>query len=158
MELTMPRFEPDPSKVSATIDILDKDDYEFIIGTAKSFAAMNDNGSVKNHGVRYPIEVAEGTSKGKKQFQTCYQHTPGSEAFSKQFLMAAYGYDVTPAGEKEFDRDFAGKDWSYDTDSGSVGEVWRGIEGKRVIGSADIGTNKNTGDPMQQFKAWRPLK
>jgi hypothetical protein len=153
----MPRFEPDPSKVSATIDILEKDDYEFIIGDPKAFQKVDGQGTITNYGVRYPVTVAEGTSKGKKQFQTCYQHTEGAQGFSKQFIMAAYGYPVTPAGEKDFDNDFAGKDWSFDTDTGACGEVWRGIAGKRVIGSADVVPNNRTGDPMQQFNSWRSI-
>ncbi len=154
----MPRFEPDPSKVSATIDILDKDDYELIIGEPKAFASKNEDGTIRNHGVRFGVTVAEGPSKDKKQFNTCYQHTPGSEGFSKQFVMAAYGYDVTPSGEREFDRDFAGKDWGYDTDTGTCGEVWQGMANRRVVGSADIGTNPTTKEPTQQWKGWRPLK
>ena len=154
----MPRFEPDPSKISATIAILEKDEYEFLVGEPKSFEKKNADGTIANYGIRYPLTVMEGPRKGAKQFQTCYQHTEGSEAFSKRFVMACLGYDGTPDGEKAFDSAYAGRDWSFNTDDGSCGEVWRECANKRVFGAADVGVNNKTKEPMQQFTGWRALQ
>lgn len=154
----MPRFEPDPSKVSATIAILEKGDYEFSVGEPKAFAKKNPDGTIANYGVRFPVTVMEGPRKGAKQFQACYQHTEGSEAFSKRFVMACLGYENTQEDEKRFDADYAGRDWSFDTDSGACGEVWRECANRRVIGTADVMPNKNNpNELMQQFTGWRVL-
>jgi hypothetical protein len=90
--------------------------------------------------------------------QSCFMHTEGSQAFSKQFLMAAYGYKRNESDEQRFNSDFADKDWSYDPDSGDVGEVWREATGKRAIVEANVGKNNRTGEPMQQLNGWRPVE
>lgn len=153
----MPRFEPDPSKVSATIEIFDKDDYEFVFGEPKAFYSKNAQTDKETYGIRFPLTIAEGPRKGGRTILTLYQHNDGSASMSKQVVMAVLGYKNSPADEKRFDGETAGQDWSFDTDTGACGEMWRKMSGKRAICSLDIGTNPNSGEPSQTFKKWRPI-
>src|SRR5256885_4554624 len=99
----MPRYEADPSKVTATLDVLEKGDYEFVIGEPRAFfGASKTEGKSDNYGVRYPVKVAEGAMKGKRQLINCYIHTEDSLAYSKQLLMAALGFPLNSEGEKAF--------------------------------------------------------
>lgn len=152
----MPRYEYDPSQASATIEIFPKDDYEFIVGTPKAFAKVEDN-VVKNFGVRFPLTIAEGQFRTKKTVMTCYLHNDGSQSMTKRFQMACLGYGSSPSEEKRFDAEQVGKDWAINTDSGEVGEAWRAMAGVRITGSLDVGKNNRTDEPQQNFKSWRPL-
>ena len=152
----MPRFNPDPSKVSATIEVLEKGDYELSIGEPRTFFRQNSKGD-DSYGVRYQLTVAEGPKKGTKIFYSCYQQSEGAQSMTKQFFMAILGYDRKPSEEKRFDADTAGQDWTFDTDSGMMGDMWRFIAGKRVICSMDVGINNQTGEQQQKFNKWRPL-
>jgi len=151
----MPRYEADPSKVTATFEVLEKGDYEFAFGEPKAFLRTGDKGD--NYGVRYPVKVAEGPFTGKRQIVTCYIHTDDALAFSKQTLMAALGFDVNSEGEKAFNAKYAGSDWSIDTDTGACGDVWREVIGKHAVATADVGANPKDGTPTQQFKKWRKV-
>lgn len=155
----MPVYNSDPSKVVANFEILPKDDYEFIIGSPKAFDKKEtDNTTVKNYGVRVSVTVASGPMQGKKgQPVNLYQHNDGSLAFSKQFQMAALGYDKGRNEEIRFDNDYKGKDWSFDTDTGACGDAWNELTGKRIIGTLDIGVNPTTGDPQQVVNGWRKI-
>lgn len=151
----MPIFKPDPSKVSASIEILEKDDYEFTIGEPRAFFRKNRN-QQDSYGIRFPLTVAEGRKKGTKIFISLYQQSEGAQSMAKQFMIAAYGFPSTREGEKAFDAQFAGSDWGFDTDVGACGEAWKGPVGKRIIGSLDVGISE-TGEQQQQFKKWRAL-
>jgi len=159
----MPRYEPDLSKISATFELFSKGEYEFGVGEPKGFeqtTKTGKNAGQQSIGVRYPIVLGEETNghkKGSKNSINCYIHNDGSMGFSKQFLMACLGYAINNAGERQFDEDFRGRDWSVDTETGAVGDVWREATGKRVIITADLGTNPTTGEPSNQFGKYRAV-
>lgn len=152
----MPIYNNDPSKVVATFEVLPKDDYEFIIGEPKAFEKTGDKGV--NYGVRFPLTVATGPMEGKKGSPvSCYQHTEGAQQYSKGFLMAAAGFGKGRAEEQRFDSEAAGKDWSFDTESGQCGDAWRELTGKRVVGIYDIELNPQTGEQQQKVVGFRKL-
>ena len=153
----MPRFNIDPSKVSATIEVFEKGDYEFaIIGEPKTFMRKNRKGD-DSFGVRYQLEIkSDGPANGKKLLVSCYQQSEGAQSMTKQFFMAVLGYQRKASEEQRFNNDFAGADWSFDTDSGMVGDMWRTIIGKRVACSLDVGIS-DSGEQQQVFKQWRAL-
>lgn len=159
----MSRYEPDLSKVQATFEFFSKGQYEFAIGEPKSFEQTTKTGAragEQSIGVRYPISLAEDTNghkKGARNTINCYIHSDGAMSFSKQFLMAALGYKVNSAGEKQFDEDTRGRDWSIDPETGACGDVWREATGKHIMITADIGTNPSTGEPNNQFGKYQPL-
>lgn len=151
----MPKYEFDPSKVSASIEIFPKDTYEFIVGEPKSFKGQNKQGK-DNYGVRYPLVIAEGDFKNKKTVVTLYMHSEGAQSMSKQFLMAALGYKNSQEAEQQFNEDMRGEDWSFDPEAGTVGEVWRRAAGKRMLGSLDVKKKEDSDDMQQDFKKWMP--
>ena len=158
-----PRYEPDLTKISATFELFSKGEYEFLVGEPKGFeqtTKTGKNAGQQSIGVRYPIVLGEETNghkAGSKNSINCYIHNDGSMGFSKQFLMACLGYPITNAGERKFDEDFRGQDWSVDADTGAVGDVWRQATGKRVRITADLGTNPTTGEPSNQFGKYQPI-
>lgn len=152
----MPRFVSDPTKDTAGFPILPKGDYEVRIGEPKPFYGEGNNGV--NHGVAYllTVEKADDPSLvGSKIYQRCYQHSQGAKDFCKSFIIAAAGYNANE--ERTFNEAANGADWSYDTDSGEVGEAWRLLSGKTVIVSLSIGKNKQTQADQQNIDGWRPL-
>lgn len=151
----MPRFENDPTKVSASLEVLPKDMYEFIIGEPKSFHRINAAGN-PSYGIRFNLTVADGAAKGKKILFNTYQQSEGAQAIGKQFVMAALGYGKGRAEEVRFDTDFAGKDWSFDTDTGACGDAWREVVGKRVVGNLEVKIDNN-GNEQQDYKGWLPF-
>lgn len=154
----MPIYNNDPSKVVATFEVLPKDDYEMIVGEPKAFFKPGSDGKADNYGVRFPVTVASGPMEGKKgQPVNCYQHTDGAQQYSKGFQMAAAGFGKGRAEEQRFDAEAAGKDWSFDTDSGQCGDAWREFTGKRVIAIYDIELNKDTGEQQQKVVGYRKL-
>lgn len=150
----MPRYESNPSAVQSSIEVLPKDDYEFVVGEPKAFERTGAKGV--NYGVRYGLTVGSGDYNGKRTVVTLYEHTEGAQSMAKRFKMAALGYAGGRAEEKRFDAEWGGKDWSFDTDSGSVGDAWRELVGQRVVGSLDVRMDDN-GNENQDFKGWRPL-
>lgn len=155
----MPVFNNDPSKVSAGFTVLPKDDYELIIGSPKAFFKTGQNGKADNYGVRFPLTVASGPYQGKKSVPAnLYEHTEDAQSFGKQFKMAALGYGKGREEEERFDKDQAGKDWSFDTDSGACGDAWNEMTGKRVVGSYDIQiATDGSGNEQQKVLGWNKL-
>lgn len=157
----MPRYDFNPEAVSAVIEVLPKGDYEFIVGEPKSFLRQNQKGN-DSYGIRFPLVLAEdanGKRKGTRIFFNTYQQSEGAQAIAKQFLMAVHGYNRNEDGEKQFNAEFAGKDWGFDTDKGTVGDAWMSVKGKRVKGSLDVGINEQNNQQQQQFNAgcWAPI-
>lgn len=156
-----PRFEFDPTNEVASIPVLPKDDYEFQIGEPSTFMRKNNKGD-DSFGIRYPLTVMEGPQKGKRIFLSTYYQSDGGRSMAKQFKMAAYGYQRGQEGERQFDADMQGADWSFNTDDRSIGDAYREMTGKRVRGSLDVQPAKDadgnpTGEQNQNFKAWFPL-
>lgn len=152
----MPRYEGDPTRASATFEVFPKGDYEFTIGEPKAFERTNAQGKL-TYGIRYTLTVQnEGPFKGKPFPQTLYKHVETAEGINKRFVMAALGYALTKPDEKRFDTDYAGKDWSFDTDTGACGDAWRELTGRRIVGSFDVKLG-NDQTEQQDVKGWRPL-
>src|SRR3982751_862294 len=149
-----PRFEFDPSTVAASIETFPKGEYEVIVGEPKTFVRQAGEDKHDSFGIRYSLVIKQPDEyDGKRTVFSTYYQSEGSQAMAKQFMMAVLGYGKGKPEEERFDRDVRGKDWSIDFESGTVGEMYRELTGKRVIGSFDITKNANTGDPMQQFKS-----
>lgn len=149
-----PRFENSPANVVATMEVFPKDDYLFGIGEPKPFFRQNSKGQ-DSYGIRLSLVVKEGAYEKKRTVVSLYEHSEGAQMMGKQFKMAALGYGKGRAEEQRFDAEWGTKDWSFDTDSGAVGDGWRELTGKLIIGSLDVGINENSGDEQQQFKGWR---
>lgn len=157
-----PRFESDLTGVTSALVVLKPGDYEFKVGDPKSFKRQAGEDKHDSIGIRYPLQVAEVVegdvnAKGKKILYSLYLHSDGAKTFAKQFVMACLGFENKEASEEKFNDVVRGKDWSYDPETQSVGEVWASLRGTRVIGTVDIGVNNKDGTPMQQFKGFRPL-
>ena len=157
----MPRYDFSPDAVSASIEILQKGEYEFIIGEPKSFMRKNRKGE-DSYGIRFPLVIAEDTNghkKGTRIFFNTYQQSEGAQAIAKQFLMAACGFKRNQEQEQEFNRSMEGKDFGFNTDDGSVGDGWMEVKGKRVKGDLDVGINEENQQQVQDFKAgcWSPI-
>ncbi|MBA2706039.1 MAG: hypothetical protein H0U60_19550 [Blastocatellia bacterium] len=157
--MTGGRYEFNPSAVTASIEVFPKGEYEFQVGEPKAFAKEGDDeGKGGNFGVRFPIVIkAPGQYEGKRTVSSIYFHSEGGRSFAKQFMMAVMGYGKGETEEKRFDADMTGKDWSANYEGGDVGQAYREMTGMRVIGQLDITKNNRTGEPMQQFKSWRPI-
>lgn len=151
----MPKYNYDPSKTTAAIEVFPADDYEFIIGEPKTFLRKNTKDE-DSYGVMFPLQVAEGELKGKRTIYSCYLHSEGGQTFTKQFQLAVYGYKRDAAGEREFNSKFGDADWTFDPESSHLGDAWRKMAGSRVIGALTVGKNNKTDEPQQQFKSWRP--
>lgn len=161
----MPPFRPDPTKVAAGLPVYDKGEYEIELGDPKPFlreTATGKNAGNINHGVMFRCIITEGPQKGKPYIHNCMMHTPESEGFSKQFQMAAYGYDKKD--EEKFNTEVgAVKDWSYDPkpDDGSdptCGDGWRDMKGKRLLISLNKRPNtQNPGQEQQSVDGMRPV-
>lgn len=150
-----PRFDNDPTKVQASFEVLPKDTYEFQVGEPKSFFRQNNKGN-DSYGIRFPLVVMSDNAKGKRVVFNTYQQSEGAQAMAKQFVMAVLGYGKGKTEEKRFDAEYAGKDWSFDTDTNAVGDMWRSVTGQRVVGDLDTQIS-DTGDEQQKFVQWRPI-
>lgn len=154
----MPRYEPDPSKVSATIVVLPKDRYEFIVGEPKAYERTTKKNSLQQYGVMFPLTVAEGPLKDKKIFFNGGQDNDIAQSVTKQFCMAAMGFSLNEQGEADFNHKYNHDDWSYNTDDKSVGEFWKKLKGKRVNCDVDITmADDGSGTQYQKFVKWHPL-
>lgn len=156
----MPRYEADPSKVTTSITILPKDGYEFVLGRPKAFERTAKAGH-QSYGVRIPVTVVGGPQNGKRTIISLYLHSEGAQQMAKRFQMAVAGYPVNEKNEKLYDADIAGKDWSYDTGDGSVGEAWLEFEGKHVFCDVDVSTredDKGAEVEQQDWGTWAPIE
>lgn len=153
----MPRYEFDPSKAQATIEVFPKDRYHFVVGKPKAFLKKDEKGNVKNYGIRFQLTVDEGEFRGKNTIFSAYLHNDGSQSMTKRFQMACLGYGNKPEDEKRFDAEQAGKDWAFDPDTGACGEAWAAFGGCHVYGNVDVGKNTNDDSPQQNFKSWQPM-
>lgn len=150
----MPRYEASPAAVTASLEVFPKDDYLFIVGEPKTFARVNSKGN-DSFGVRVSLTIRDGQYEGKRAIHSLYFQSEGAQSMAKQFQMAVLGYGKGRAEEQRFNADWGAADWSFDTDSGTVGDAWRELVGKLVTGSLDV-TISEQGDEQQQFKGWRP--
>lgn len=153
----MPTFNFDPNKAQVSFDVLPKGEYEFTIGEPKPFFRQNSKGE-DSYGIRFAMKcVTPGLESKRVQPYSCYMQSEGGQSFTKQFLMAALGYEKGPKEEQRFNEDMGGKDWSFDPESGSVGSAYSGAQGSRIIGIVDVSIDKDTGAEQQQWKGWRSI-
>lgn len=155
----MPRFTADPSKMSAGFSVLEtEDDVELIVGEPKPFQRDDKDGKTGGYGVGFSLRVADGKQKGKSTYYNGGMDNEIGQGFTKQFLMACYGFVNNTKSEEEFNTAMAAKDWSYDTTTGEVGEIWKECKGQRVIVNLGQTTGKVADGAMfQTFKKWRPI-
>ena len=143
----MPQYGFNPAAVDAGFPVYPKGQYEMIIGDPKPFLGKAiEAGSTKtqNYGVRYALIIAEGEKKGKKAIMNCYMHVEASQGFAKQFLMAAAGFNPKDQdAEARYNEESGAKDWTYDPDTGRVGEAWLELRGKRILIDLDVTMDKD---------------
>lgn len=165
----MPRYGTDtkPSAVSVSnFIILSPGEYELVLKTQKPFVEDNKKNKdefgnpTKNYGVRLFLQVATpGEFHEKSVSFTCFEHSEGGQSISKRLKMAFYGFNpANKDDEKKFNELADTLDWSYDTDSGELGDGWKNMSGKRVL--AIVSTKPNANNPLenqQDWKAWLPL-
>lgn len=165
----MPRYEHDPSTVSASLFVFPKDEYEFKVGRPRAFERTAAKGH-QSYGVRFPLTCTQGQYAGKKSVFSIYLHSDGAAGMGKRFEIAAAGYDVNDANEARYNDESKGKDFSYDTDNGEVGSGWLEFEGTSVMCDVETTPQKNdkgedvvdprTGDKVMQqvWGTWRPIE
>lgn len=153
----MPRFQHSPAAVTANFSVLPKGPYTLKIGEPKTFFKDNAaNAKENSYGIRFGLSVVSPAEQKmlKPAPMNCYQHNEGSQAASKAFLIAAYGFKNNEEGEKAFNIATQDLDWSFDTDTGEVGEGWKKIAGQAINCDADI--TMYEGNPQNKLK-WNPL-
>jgi hypothetical protein len=155
----MPTFTPNASKITALMTVLPKDDYEFIVGQPKPYSRTytDKEGNVQPLvGVGYPLRVAEGTHKDERLYFNAGTENDISMSGSKRFLMACLGFKLDAEGEQAFNEKYSDDAiWTFDPDSGAVGDIWREVVGKRVVCGVDIRTTEK--GTFQSFKSWRSI-
>lgn len=150
------RYNFDPNAVAATMTVFEKGEYTFKLTSVKSFLGKEKEGKETSYGVRVTAECqTPGAYLGKKAIFNLYMHNEGSQSVSKQVLMAAYGYEKNPEAEAQFNSDFTVKDWSFNPEDGSVGEVWNGLINQQVIA---VNVPKiYEGNAQNAFGGWRKI-
>lgn len=154
----MPRITPDLANATASIPLLDKDSYTFLLGEKKPFCRKNDDGKLV-YGVLYTI-----TDKNNPAVRLPYSVYLHGEAeslgYSLQFLMAASGFDPKDkTAEREFKAQYGESYW-LDVDEDNLvitecGELFDKLSGGMAAADIDMKPNKKTGDMQNTFK-WRP--
>lgn len=155
-----PQYQYDPSKHSASFETFPKDQYEVQVGEPKAFLRQNQKGE-DSYGIRFPLTLKGGQFDGKRTMYSAYLNGEGG-GFAKQFMMAALGYKLDQNSERQFDADFTGQDWSYDTETGAVGDMWRKATGQRMVVDLDVEPAKDnqgalTGEFRQRFAKFHPI-
>lgn len=145
-----PRFNPNPTEAQGGISNLPKGSYTFEIGETKAFDASKD--TKESHGVQIQMTViSEGPHKGKKIYPRFWMSSVGGRNATKGFQLAALGF--TGKQEEDWNNQFGGKDWGYDTDDKSVGSGWSELKGQLVCADLDITMQ---GEAEFQSYRWRP--
>lgn len=162
----MPRFNPDPSKVTVGFPVYPKGTYLVEVSAPKTFYRLGKqdatSGRTKddNYGVQFASsKIADGPEKGKPFPITCMMHTEGSQSFSKIIQMAVLGYNPKDDKDQERFNEVEGVgDWSFNTDDNSCGDQWHKMKGRVVAVDVDVKVDMTSGSPVQQqdIKAYRP--
>ena len=167
-----PNFQPDFADVKAGFRTLDRGEYELALGQPKGFAYTKDDGT-EVAGVRIPANVvgqvmADGSMDDKYEGDAVapirlYLHTEGAFRMTKQFLLAANGYDISDedTADSEF---FSEADFSFEVDEETdeerpnvdLGATWDALKGNRVRVTADIQMYNDR--PSQNWQTWLPIK
>lgn len=174
----MARYTADPTKDTAGFPILPKGDYRLKFGEPKAFKGETKEGAnagQENYGIAYLLTVVEGPvdSDGgvspsehflKKIYHRMYYHTPESRNFSKNYILAAFGYTSNEEPQfndalnqmKEQDPENPQLDWSFDPDTGECGEAWKQLTNREIVGSLSVKLDKNNRE-QQSWDAVRPV-
>lgn len=157
------QFPFDPTKARASMEVFPKGEYEVVLGDAKGFIRQAGKDKHDSYGVRFNYKITgvpEGTSTeyiGKTGTHSIYHHSKAAGGMAKQFLIAGYGYGKGNKEEQRFDKDFADADFNVDYETGTVGDFYRGLAGKRVMMTTEPGKNPETGEENNNAKGWRAL-
>ena len=159
----MPRYEATPSEVSASFGILPAGELELIIGEPKTYVRIPKEGNDKDegdYGLGFPVTVVKPTAHaGEKGYFNASQGNDIGKAISKQFTMAALGFEINKENENRFNEKYKDADWSFDTDTKQVGEAWMKLKGQHVIvESSSTMAKDGSGKEFQKFSKWRPVK
>lgn len=157
----MPRYEHNPTTSHITLAQLPKGTYQVQLGEPKAWirAANPEKQTKEQYGIRYGITVtSDGEHKGKRQMIQFDYTNEWGQAFGKQLVMAALGYTLDEASEDKFNADYADKDWSFDPETGAVGDVYREVTGKNIMVDTDIAIAKDgSGKQFVQFSGYKPI-
>jgi hypothetical protein len=156
----MPRINASLANTTIGFVILPKEDYEFSLSGPKLINRENDRGPV--YGVMYMAKVTKGPQDylGKQVPISLFLHSPEAAGMVKRFCMAALGFQLTEAGEQEYNAQYGSTDDSIDTDEGvdsPIGELWHKIGGSTVAASVDVKQQKNDATRTQNQFNWRPI-
>jgi hypothetical protein len=149
----MPRFDTNPANDSASgLAVVPEGEYELNIRRIAAFERPNQKGD-STYGVRISVRIAEGAFADKSISPiNLYYHTDGARGYSKSILMAIAGF-TDEAAFNDWARDL---DFSFDTDSNTVGDGWNQLVGKRCI--AEIKLELDSNDKQRNsFGNIRPL-
>lgn len=158
-----PRYDSNLTEVTSALVVLKPGEYEFLVGDPKAFSRKKEGGA-EVVGISFLLTVAEIVSdgdpnaRGKKVYRELYLHSEKAKPFTKQFVMASYGYENREEHEIVFNEKTRGLDWGYNTDTGEVGDVYKGMRGTRVI--CGVGQQPNEKNPNEMQQTWdsvRPL-
>ena len=174
----MARYVADPTKDTAGFPVLPKADYRMKIGEPKAFKGETKEGAnagQENFGVGILCTVIEGPvntdglsspheALGKKAYNRLYYHTQDSRNYSKGFILAAFGFSQRE--EEEFNAKIEelraqnpedpALDWSFDHDTGEVGEAWRALTNREIVASLSVVKDKNEKE-QQKWDLVRPI-
>lgn len=158
----MPRYEPNLTNTQAGIILLPKGDFDFKVNEVKTFSRISVDQQTQLQrdvfGIQYNLEVVSGSEAsfiGKTVPVQLYMHTEASLGINKRFIMAALGFAIYD--ESSFNEKYADADWSFDTEEGEVGDIWRSVVGTRVNAATDIVPNKRNPNQQNQQFNWRPI-
>lgn len=150
----MGRYTADPTKVTTSIAIFAKGDVELKAGRPKAFERTNSKNE-QSYGIRIPVTAVGGPEDGRRSIISLYMQSDGAQSMAKRLQMAIAGFAVNDKNEKLFDVEAAGLDWSFDTETGDVGDAWAKYEGCSFIASVDVEMSKPAdGSAPREQQKW----
>lgn len=154
----MPRYTVPSNSTTVGQLILDKDEYEFAIGTPDTFLNLDrDTQEPRNWGVSYPLTIVGGNHDGKSIGRLrFYLHSPGAVRMTKGFVMAALGYTQSQTDENKFNTDYPSLD--IDPDSNDMAACFTRCEGKRIRAAVDVKPNAIREGEVQNTYRWFPAE
>jgi hypothetical protein len=157
-------FNFDPTAVQVALGSFEKGRRTFEVTSVKGYSRTKKDASgapkfpeEKVLGIYFGLKCIDPTHRDQRQIYNGMVHTEGSVGFTKQFLMAALGYNPRDMNsENDFNKTFAGIGWSIDFETGACGETWMKAKGRLVSLETDIQVDTN-GNPQQKFSNPQPV-
>jgi hypothetical protein len=159
------RYAPDLTKATAGIPQL-IGDFEFKVNDVKTFKrtttdpATQENKDV--YGIQYALQVTEADEDNQKLLGKTiplqlYMHVETTEGLNKRFIMAALGFPMNE--EDDFNTKYAGADWNYNPDEGTIPEnaIWKQVVGTRIRATCTIKPDKKDPSRKNQQFDWKPF-